>query len=98
MAKYVKRGGQWVHFATGEPMLTEEQRKAPIPCPTIRSDIPAYQSPIDGRWITSMSERRDDLKRNGCIDARELPSPTGGKIRNKAFAAKRGLQVSEEFR
>lgn len=98
MAKYVKRNGQWVHFTTGEPMLTEAQRKGPIPCPTVRSDIQAYQSPIDGRWISSMSERREDLKRNGCIDARELPSATGGKIRNKAFAAKRGLTVSEEFR
>lgn len=87
-----------VNKATGEPLLTDEQRNGPIPCPTIRSDIQAYQSPVDGRWITSNSERRDDLKRNGCIDARELPSATGGKIRNKAFAAKRGLQVSEEFR
>lgn len=98
MTKYVKRGGQWVSLSTGEPMLTEDQKKSPLACPTIRSDIPPYQSPIDGRWITSMSERRDDLKRNNCIDARELPSPTGGKIRNKAFAEKRGLQVSEEFR
>lgn len=98
MAKYVKRNGQWVHFTTGEPMLSEEQRNGPIPCPTVRGDIPAYQSPIDGRWISSNSERRDDLKRNGCIDARDFPSPTGGKIKNKVFAEKRGLSVSEEYR
>ncbi len=98
MTKYVKRGGQWVSLSSGEPLLTDEQRKAPLACPTFRSDIQPYQSPIDGRWITSMSERRDDLKRNNCIDARELPSPTNGKIRNKTFAEKRGLQVSEEFR
>lgn len=98
MAKYVKRNGQWVHISTGERMTTDEQRKGPIPCPTVRSDIQAYQSPVDGRWISSMSERRDDLKRNGCIDARELPSPTGGKLKNKAFCEKRGLQVSEEYR
>lgn len=98
MAKYVQRNGQWVHISTGEPLLTEEQRKGPIPCPTVRSDIQAYQSPVDGRWITSNSERRDDLKRNGCIDARDFPSPTGGRIKNKAFAAKRGLTVSGEFR
>ena len=29
-------------------------------------DIPAYQSPINGKWINSRSERREDLKRNNC--------------------------------
>lgn len=28
--------------------------------------MPAYQSPIDGRWIDTPSQRRDDLARNGC--------------------------------
>lgn len=98
MAKYVKRGGQWVHFATGEPMLTEAQRKGPVSCPTVVSDIKEYASPIDGRMITSRSERRDDLKRNGCYEYEPSLSPTKGRIKNKAFAAKRGLQVSEEFR
>lgn len=79
-------------------MLSEEQRNAPTAVPNIIFDIPAYQSPIDGRWISSRSERRDDLARNNCVDARDFKSPTGGKIRNKEFAAKRGLQVSEEFR
>ena len=52
MAKYVKRGGRWVHFQTGEPMLTEDQRKAPLAVPMIISDIPEYASPIDGRMIS----------------------------------------------
>ena len=29
-------------------------------------DIPAYQSPVTGRWINSRAERTEDLKRNGC--------------------------------
>ena len=29
-------------------------------------DIPAYESPATGRWITSRSERREDFKRSGC--------------------------------
>jgi hypothetical protein len=29
-------------------------------------DIPAYQSPATNKWITSRSERREDLKRAGC--------------------------------
>lgn len=66
--------------------------------PSVQSDIPEYRSPIDGKLITSRSHRREDLARNNCVDARDIPSPTGGKIRNKRFAAKYGLQVSEEFR
>lgn len=98
MTKYVKRNGQWVSSSTGEPMLTDAERGAPLAMPTVVSDIPAYASPIDGRMITSRSERRDDLKRSGCVEYEPSLSPTKGKIRNKAFAAKRGLQVSEEYR
>ncbi len=78
-------------------MLSEAERKAGIALPYIISDIPEYTSPIDGNVITSRSQRREDMKRHNCVDARELGSPTQGKIRNKAFAAKRGLQVSKEF-
>lgn len=98
MTRYVKRDGQWVNPSTGEPMLTEEQKAGPVPAPMIISDIPEYASPIDGRMITTRSERRDDLKRNNCVEYEPSMSPTKGKIRNKEFAAKRGLQVSEEFR
>jgi len=98
MPKFVNRNGQWVDKATGEPMLTEEQRAAPVALPMFIPDIPAYESPIDGRLITSRSERREDLKRNNCIDARDFPSATGGKIRNPKVAAKYGMKVSEEFR
>ncbi len=79
-------------------MLTEAQRKGPIPVPYVLSDIEAYRSPVDGRVVNSRSDRRDDLKRNGCVEYEPSMSPTKGKIRNKAFAAKRGLTVSEEFR
>lgn len=33
----------------------------------VKPDI-RYTSPIDGKPITSMSQRRDDLARNGCIE------------------------------
>lgn len=98
MARFVKRDGRWVSASTGEPMLTEEQRKAPLALPMIISDIPEYPSPIDGRMITSRSERRDDLKRNNCVEFEPSMSPTKGRYRNKAFCEKRGLKVSEEFR
>ena len=98
MAKFIKRDGRWVNASTGEDMLTDEQRKKPIALPYVISDIPPYASPIDGRMITSRSERRDDLKRNNCVEWEPSLSPTKGKIKNKAFAEKRGLSVSEEFR
>lgn len=66
--------------------------------PAVVSDIPEYSSPIDGRVITSRSERREDLKRNGCVEYEPSLSPTKGKFKNKHFCAKRGMEVSEEFR
>lgn len=98
MARFIKRGGQWVHFQTGAPMLTEEQRKAPLAVPMIISDIPEYASPVDGRMITSRSERRDDLRRNNAVEWEPSMSPTQGKLRNKDFARKIGREVSEEYR
>ena len=32
----------------------------------IWADLPAYESPIDGRIIEGRAQRREDLKRNGC--------------------------------
>lgn len=97
MTTYVFRDGQMVD-REGNPMLTEAERQAPPARPTIRGDIQPYQSPIDGKWITSASERRYDLESNNCVPYEPEHSPTKGKIKNHAFAAKRGLQVSEEFR
>jgi hypothetical protein len=98
MTAYIQRNGQWVCKATGAPMLSAQERSKPLPTPYFLPDIPEYTSPIDGRVIGSRSERREDMKRNNCIDARDFASPTGGKIRNKDFARKRGLTVSEEYR
>lgn len=98
MARYVIRNGSWVDPSTGEPLLTDEQRRAPLAVPHVMSDIPDYQSPIDGRVITSRSARRDDLKRHNCVEYEPSLSPTKGKLKNKKFAAKIGREVAEEFR
>lgn len=97
MSVFVRKNGVWVDKMTGAPMLSEAERRAAIALPYIIGDIPEYTSPIDGNVITSRSQRREDMKRNNCVDARDFGSPTQGKIRNKAFAAKRGLQVSKEY-
>lgn len=39
-----------------------------IEAPFVRPEIPAYQSPIDGRWIDSRAQRQEDLKRNNCVE------------------------------
>ena len=36
------------------------------PSHLIWADLPAYESPIDGRIIEGRAQRREDLKRNGC--------------------------------
>lgn len=45
-------------------------------------DIPAYQSPVTGRWINSRRERNEDLKRNDC-------RPWEGLAEEKKEAARR---------
>lgn len=39
-----------------------------ISAPFVQVDIPAYQSPIDGRIIGSRAQRREDLARSGCVE------------------------------
>lgn len=97
MARYVFKDGALVDRFSGEPMSVP---KGPLRAPMVMSDIPAYASPIDGRMITSRSERREDLKRNNCVPYEESLGPTKGqrKFRNPEFCRKRGLSVAEEFR
>ena len=98
MATYVMRNGVSVNKKTGEPMVQPDQRGGPICTPMIAGAMPEYRSPIDGRIIHDRAERRDDLKRNDCIEWDASMSPTKGRIKNAKFAAKHGMQVSEEFR
>jgi len=66
--------------------------------PMIMKPMPEYQSPVDNRVINSRQERKDDLKRNNCVEWEPSMSPTQGKFRNERFAKKRGLTVAEEYR
>jgi len=96
MAVYVYRGGRMVDKATGEPMVTGPFRPVtPMHIP----DIPAYQSPVTGEYISGRQAKRADLDRHNCVDAAELPG-LGGKLKNKRFAEKRGLQhmLSDEVK
>lgn len=88
--------GDGFYTRDGQPMA--KPFAGQIVMPHVQSDIPEYRSPIDGKVIGSRSQRRDDLKKHNCVDARDFPSPTGGKFRNEAFCKKHGLKVSEEYR
>lgn len=97
--RYVWRDGKFVSRVDGEPLLTDDERNAPLSVPMVTPVMPEYVSPIDGKVISTRHDRREDLKRNNCVEAGDAGlSATGGKLRNKAFCEKRGLQVSEEFR
>ena len=93
MATYVydRESGQMVDKATGEPMLTEQERAQPLQTPRTFGDLPGYQSPIDGRWIEGRRARKYDLESNGCVDGNDL-SPGPRKLKNQRFAEKHGLQ------
>lgn len=90
MPVYVCRDGRMVDRATGEPMNPEPLAGA-FPCPRVIPDIQPYRSPVTGEVISGRRAKRADLDRHGCIDANDLPSRTGGKLRNRRFAEKHGL-------
>lgn len=67
--------------------------------PMMAVDIPAYQSPVDGKVISSRRQRKEDLKRNGCVEWE--PGFNEETARNRAAAEQaeeRALDATvEEF-
>ena len=94
MTTYVWRDGCFRNKSTGEPMELPDTDEVRVPMMVV-SDIEDYRSPIDGRPITSRSHRREDLKRNDCVEAE--PRKRRG-YRNPKFALRRGLPLNEEAR
>lgn len=86
---YDKASGRMVDKKTGEPMNEGEWRPS---APMVFGDTPDYLSPIDGKLISGRRARRYDMESNNCVDANDLPSPTNGKLKNKRFAKKHGLE------
>lgn len=52
-------------------------------------DIPAYVSPVSGRWINSRRERTEDLKRANC-------RPWEGLDQEKKEAARRAAYIEQK--
>jgi len=49
-------------------------------------DIPAYESPASGKWITSRAERREDFKRTGTREWEGLESEKRESEKQKQYA------------
>lgn len=94
MPRYVWRDGHWVERGTGERMIPEGAVWQPVAPVAVIGDIAPYQSPVTGEVVGGRAQKRDDLKRHNCIDAGDLPSPTGGKFRNPEILRKHGLPMS----
>lgn len=52
-----------------EPQTCEcgEASDKRICAPMVVTDLPGYQSPVDGRWVEGKRARREDLARNNCV-------------------------------
>lgn len=94
MSTYIWRNGDFVDKRTGALMQVADPNA--VCMPRVMRDTPEYHSPIDGRLISSRSARREDLKRNGCIEIDPPRKPKGYK--NKAYAKKHNLPLREDAR
>ena len=81
--RYVYRPGD---PAANENGMVAKEIATPKGIEIIR-DIEPYQSPIDGRVIGSRREKREDLKRSGCVEY-ERPSHAPQGLTNLRFAKK----------
>jgi len=68
------------HFEDRDGRPMDKPFAGQIVMPTVLSDIPEYSSPIDGRPITSRSARREDLKRNNCVEYEPSMKPQHPKF------------------
>ena len=63
--------------------------------PRVISDLPDYVSPVTGQVVSGRAARREDLKRNDCVELDPPKRPRGYK--NPSFAHKRGLRTNDEL-
>lgn len=101
MATYVwdKELDTFVDKTTREPMI-DPKRKAKwsnelATCaPMVVSDTPEYISPATGKLIHGKRERREDLKKSGCVPYEPLTNRPRG-VASERMARKYGLKVNE---
>lgn len=97
MTRYIWKDGAFRDPGTGEAMPIPEREGICVP-QVYTEQFEPFESPATGKLITNRAEHRDDLKASGCRVLEPDESPTKGAIRNRKFAEKRGLTVSEQYR
>jgi hypothetical protein len=71
MTVYVRRNGVLVDKKTGEPIEQMALTAKGFPTPRV-SRMEAYDSPIDGKEVTSWGQREREMKDNDCYDPRDF--------------------------
>jgi hypothetical protein len=85
---YCRETDRMIDRETGEPMVSGPFRPVtPMHIP----DIAPYLSPVSGEYVSGRKAKAEDLRKHNCIDAAELPSPTGGKIKSRRILRKYNL-------
>ena len=91
MATFIMQDGELVEVVRGP--------RPPSRFPMISSDLPAYRSPCGTGWIEGRAARREDLKRNNCIEVgpgdmkARMPSTTPDYVHE--WRAGRGVERSK---
>lgn len=77
------------HPETGELILAHEYRAPHSPTHYVMSDLPDYESPIDGRVVHGRAGRREDLRRSGSrpYEGREVEEREAARVRRNHEAA-----------
>jgi len=59
----------WVQkIVDGKSVFIPKEKARVKPRLQVVPDIPDYTSPVDGRLVSGRKQRREDLKRNGCVE------------------------------
>jgi hypothetical protein len=75
--------------------LTMSSKRSHLACPMVMRDTTEYRSPIDGALITSRSQRREDLRRNNCI---EVDPPKHRVFRREKYAKANRAEHDPNYR
>jgi len=61
--------------------------------PFVMGDLPAYESPVDGRPVEGRAQRREDLARHGCRPWEGMAQERKEAARQRAYADQRAEQA-----
>jgi hypothetical protein len=70
-------------------------KRSHLACPMVMRDTTEYRSPIDGTLITSRSQRREDLRRNNCV---EVDPPKHRVFRREKYARANRAEHDPNYR